>query len=502
MKNVKGLIEKKLSKWKGKEWYHQRFDGAPYYLYFIGEAHVGTLAERKMGGDFSAHFCFFEDGKADWYFEMEDIKKVYTSILQAAKKRKNISAYFIKLWKKEEDLFNSKCLEIGKTDLKKLSDTELVALHKEFSHITLERFSSSSLIDGFALGTDQLTADLIKKIYDKSKLKDKIRLTEVFSALTAPVHSSFINEAELAMMKMALQMRKDKKMADKLAAEYQKKFFWIRNNFVDFFVLSADYFKKEASKLLTSKVDLAREIKRIEKMPELNRRHKQELLKSLSIKGELKTLLKISEDFTYWQDERKKSTFFMAHYFGLLLQEFCRRTNLALDDIKYLTPGEVSNIFTKRPSAKEIKTRKKGSVLYWDKSGYEIVSGNKVAAVKKVIAGDGKKDKIDDFRGLSASVGRASGTVKILKSAKEIDKINKGDVLVAVMTRPDYVQAMKKAVAIVTDEGGVTCHAAIISRELGIPCIIGTKIATKVLHDGDQVEVNANHGWVRIIKRA
>jgi pyruvate,water dikinase len=67
------------------------------------------------------------------------------------------------------------------------------------------------------------------------------------------------------------------------------------------------------------------------------------------------------------------------------------------------------------------------------------------------------------------------------------------------MTRPDYVPAMKKAAAIVTNEGGITCHAAIVSRELGIPCIIGTKIATEVFKDGDVVEVNANHGWVRRI---
>jgi pyruvate,water dikinase len=97
-------------------------------------------------------------------------------------------------------------------------------------------------------------------------------------------------------------------------------------------------------------------------------------------------------------------------------------------------------------------------------------------------------------------MGKATGRVKILKSVKEINKIEKGDILVAVMTRPDYVPAMKKAAAIVTDEGGVTSHAAIVSRELGIPCIIGTKIATKILKDGMLVEVNANHSWVKIIK--
>ena len=67
------------------------------------------------------------------------------------------------------------------------------------------------------------------------------------------------------------------------------------------------------------------------------------------------------------------------------------------------------------------------------------------------------------------------------------------------MTRPDYIIGIKKAAAIVTNEGGITCHAAIVSRELGIPCIIGTKIATEVFKDGDLVEVNANHGVVKKI---
>ena len=67
------------------------------------------------------------------------------------------------------------------------------------------------------------------------------------------------------------------------------------------------------------------------------------------------------------------------------------------------------------------------------------------------------------------------------------------------MTRPEFLPLMKKAKAIITDEGGITCHAAIVSRELGIPCIIGTKIATKVLKDNDLVEVDAEKGIVRKI---
>lgn len=98
--------------------------------------------------------------------------------------------------------------------------------------------------------------------------------------------------------------------------------------------------------------------------------------------------------------------------------------------------------------------------------------------------------------GTPASPGIGTGPVKILKSPKEISKIEKGDVLVAPMTSPDYVPAMKKAAAIVTDQGGQTSHAAIVSRELGIPCVVGAKEATKVLREGQVVTVNGESGEV------
>lgn len=98
--------------------------------------------------------------------------------------------------------------------------------------------------------------------------------------------------------------------------------------------------------------------------------------------------------------------------------------------------------------------------------------------------------------GISASPGIGVGVVKILKSAKEISKINTGDVLVAPMTSPDYVPAMKKAVAIVTNEGGQTSHAAIVSRELGVPCVVGTKDATMILKDNQVVSVDGSKGLV------
>jgi pyruvate,water dikinase len=100
------------------------------------------------------------------------------------------------------------------------------------------------------------------------------------------------------------------------------------------------------------------------------------------------------------------------------------------------------------------------------------------------------------LRGAAASVGMAGGPVKIIHSPDEIDKIKEGDVLVTEMTTPDYVPAMKRAAAIVTDQGGRTCHAAIVSRELGIPCVVGTKEATTVLKDIPEITVDGKGGLV------
>jgi len=99
-------------------------------------------------------------------------------------------------------------------------------------------------------------------------------------------------------------------------------------------------------------------------------------------------------------------------------------------------------------------------------------------------------------RGLGASPGMASGKVKIVLDIDELDKIKDGDIMVTTMTTPDMVPAMKRASGIVTDEGGVTCHASIISRELGIPCVVGTGDATTTLKENDGVTLDGKKGLV------
>ena len=103
----------------------------------------------------------------------------------------------------------------------------------------------------------------------------------------------------------------------------------------------------------------------------------------------------------------------------------------------------------------------------------------------------------DIAHGVSAYKGYAQGVVKVVLTPQDINKLKTGDILITNMTVPAYLSAMRRAAAFVTDEGGITCHAAILSRELKKPCVIGTKIATKIFKDGDMVEVDANKGIVR-----
>ena len=88
---------------------------------------------------------------------------------------------------------------------------------------------------------------------------------------------------------------------------------------------------------------------------------------------------------------------------------------------------------------------------------------------------------------------------KILRSTKECHKIKNGDLLITTMTTPDFVPAMNRALGFITDEGGITCHAAIVAREMNKPCIIGTKIATRVFKDGDRLQVDVVNGIIKMI---
>jgi len=108
-------------------------------------------------------------------------------------------------------------------------------------------------------------------------------------------------------------------------------------------------------------------------------------------------------------------------------------------------------------------------------------------------------DKKLIFKSLGVSPGIAQGKVRVVSERSNFDEFKEGEVLVAKMTDPTMVIMMAKAAAIITDTGGLTCHAAIVSREMGIPCVVATKEATRVLKDGQQVVVDGSKGEVYLI---
>ena len=152
------------------------------------------------------------------------------------------------------------------------------------------------------------------------------------------------------------------------------------------------------------------------------------------------------------------------------------------------------------PKLEELKNRDKGFIftqnqLYLDKDISDIEKEYGILLERESV-----DENIDEIRGIEAYPGIVRGKVRRVMGHKQIYLIKEGEILVSPMTMPDFLPAMEKAVAFITDEGGMTCHAAIVAREMKKPCVVGTKTATKILKDGDLVEVNANKGIIRKIR--
>ena len=157
----------------------------------------------------------------------------------------------------------------------------------------------------------------------------------------------------------------------------------------------------------------------------------------------------------------------------------------------------------KKPSVSVLKARQKSAFVYFDEKNRYLLTGKQAVGYKK------KYDEAflrrhllseNAIKGRPVFPGRYKGRVRVIERFEDFRKIKKGEVLVAPITRPAYNIYIRKAGAIVVDEGAILSHASILARELKIPCIIGTKIATKVLKNGDLVEVDADKGIVKIIK--
>ncbi|MBR9699192.1 hypothetical protein GOV09_01930 [Candidatus Woesearchaeota archaeon] len=227
---------------------------------------------------------------------------------------------------------------------------------------------------------------------------------------------------------------------------------------------------------------------------------REQLLDKIGASKRLRVLLYLMDDHTFWQDERKKVNLQADHHIDLLLKEVNRRKKIPFDDLLYTIPFEVIDLLRGEPVDLSIIQKRKEIVgIIYTPDQYLPLNYEDSVRLDKEINSQYSMNGLADLFGTVANLGKVRGKVKILMEPDDFKLMEKGDVLVTSMTRPEFVPILKKAAAIVTDEGGLTCHAAIVARELDVPCIVGTKIATKVLKNGDSVEVNANHGVVRIL---
>jgi phosphohistidine swiveling domain-containing protein len=222
----------------------------------------------------------------------------------------------------------------------------------------------------------------------------------------------------------------------------------------------------------------------------------------------------------YVLKERSRVEIFNDGWFGdnsqfkKMIRKLSKQFNVSEKDLEQYGVDEIYNLFNGvKLDQKVVDDRKDARVIIPENGNLKIYSGKQVVDdIVELLHITGEKTSVETkkIKGIIANKGKVTGRVKIIISdpktidflSQEMEKMNKGDILVAETTSPEFMPACRKASAILANQGGLLSHAAVVSREFGIPCIVGLRYATKVLKDGDEVEVNADNGTVKILKRA
>ncbi len=194
----------------------------------------------------------------------------------------------------------------------------------------------------------------------------------------------------------------------------------------------------------------------------------------------------------YLRNRMKELSQQLWYYIEPVAQKIAKELGVERDDFFMLTYNEVIN---REVSKEEIEKRKQCFVIGILDDKEVLLSGDEA---QELFDYYNKEEVSGQVKGTTACKGKVVGKVRIILGPEQFKDFKQGEVLVTTMTTPDFVPIMSKAAAIVTDEGGLSCHAAIVSREMNIPCVIGTKNGSKVLKNGVMVEVDADEGKVII----
>jgi phosphohistidine swiveling domain-containing protein len=288
-----------------------------------------------------------------------------------------------------------------------------------------------------------------------------------------------IMNKSLLNIKELLDKNKQEK-AEKAISNHLKEFYWIKNNYN----IAEQYTEEDVKHELNSHINSFEPVR----CPANPIRH-------------IVTALQVG---IYLRNRMKEMLQQVWSAYEILLPRLTKETNLSREEILQLEYREL------------LETLKDGKLTI-DKSAIKerqtgfitgIINEKPITITGEIVNKlfihftDVKIENVSEIKGSVASPGLVKGKAKVIHKISELNKLEKGDILITSMTTPDFIVGMKKASAIITDEGGLSCHAAIVSRELHIPCVIGTKIATKIINDGDLVEVDANKGIIKILEKA
>lgn len=388
-------------------------------------------------------------------------------------------------WRIKEKEFNQICDTLERTSWRNLSLKKLKELYADL-------FNKYCLVWAIPLTANNISC------YVDEKVIPQIKKIDDFIVLCTPQEESEMKKEEKDLLEIALG-NKDSKVTQSKLKEHAQKYHWITNTYREAVKLTPAYFRKKMREIKNPLEKLAR------MREEESRRKKKQtaLLKEGGFSQKELTVAHLASQATILHDLRKKYNLIGNYYLFQFLKEFSKRTNYPEKELAFTIYDEMVNILEgKEISHEKLKSRQQCCVELIERDSLKILGGEEAEKLYELIEkADSPKGEIKEFSGMIASPGKVQGVARIITDVSKAKKFNPGDILVTSMTRPEFVPLMKKAAAVVTNEGGITCHAAIVSRELGIPCIIGTKIATKVLKEGDIVEVDGNKGIIRRLKK-
>jgi len=467
-------------------------DGCPLFMYYTIESSFKKMHEI-FGYCYPESVILFENKKVLWILDNQDF---LNSGIEFAKKHiMNVSnkILFQDKWNSNVNQLLNIFKRLDQTDLSEIDNKQLYKLFNEFSEIYFKFWEVGMTLELTILAVEIWLGENLKQI-----IKDQKKYNEIFAKLTSPIDLTFYRQEEKELIEIYNLEKEQQEFALK---DHQKKYYWIYNSYLEAKILGLGYFLHNLEKL--KKENINQMLNSINNYPNEIKKEKKNIIEKLNLDEATKALIKLSEEFSILQDVRKKYNFMADHYLELFSKEIENRFNININDVKVLLPDEIRQLIEGKLEKNIILERKPIFVIHAIMDKMEFITGKKAEEIKSTYSIIKKTDQSRAIQGVIASRGKSyyfRGVAKILFSPKEIDKINEGDILVTTMTSPDYIIAMRKAGAIITDEGGILCHAAIVSRELGITCVVGTGVATRMIKDGDVIEIHGGKGTVKIIE--